>query len=215
MTIRVLIADDHAIMREGLAALLSGSPDLVVVGEAGNGFDAVDQSIKLKPSVVILDIAMPGMNGIDAAALIRARNANTQIIMLSMHSSIEHLSRAFQAGAMGYVLKDSASSEILAAICSVAVGRRYVSRSMCHLEEELRQRPGTSTPLQTLSLRERHVMQLVVEGMSSAEIARRLCLSPKSVDTYRSRVMKKLGVGSVPALVKFVVANGLTPEGTD
>jgi DNA-binding NarL/FixJ family response regulator len=213
MTIRVLLADDHVMMRDGLKALLTASLGISVVAEVGNGRDAVRRAEELKPDVAIMDISMPELNGIEATRLLRDRCPGIRVVILSMHSSSEHVFRALEAGAMGYLLKESAGAEVNAAVRAVHGGRRYLSRAIAALEPDARSGAGRSSPLDSLSARERQVLQLVVEGHSSAEIARRVHLSPKSVDTYRSRLMKKLGVGDVPALVKFAILHGITPSG--
>jgi DNA-binding NarL/FixJ family response regulator len=213
MTIRVLLADDHVMMRDGLKALLTASLDISVVAEVGNGRDAVRRAEELKPDVAIMDISMPELNGIEATRLLRDKCPGTRVVILSMHSSSEHVFRALEAGAMGYLLKESAGAEVNAAVRAVHGGRRYLSRAIAAREPAVRSGAARSSPLDSLSGRERQVLQLVVEGHSSAEIARRVHLSPKSVDTYRSRLMKKLGVGDVPALVKFAVQHGITPSG--
>jgi len=213
MTICVLLADDHAIMREGLHALLAASTGISIVGEVGNGRDAVRRTDELKPDVLVMDISMPGLNGIEAASLIRAKCPQTKIVMLSMHSSTEHVYRAFQAGASGYVLKESAGTEVIAAVRAVHAGQRYLSPALHDVSEATMSGTGRASPLESLSARERQVLQLVVEGKSSAEIARIVHLSPKSVETYRSRLMKKLGIADVPSLVKFAIQHGVTPPG--
>jgi len=208
--IRVLLADDHAVVRYGLRALLEVS-GMEVVGEAGDGRSALRIAEDCQPDVAILDVAMPELNGIDAAAMLRERCPNTRIVILSMHADAEHVHRAFAAGASGYLLKGSASDEIVAAARAVVGGGRYLSRELAHTDPARAGRSGEPGPLESLSARERQVLQLVVEGHSSAEIAAVVNLSPKSVDTYRSRLMKKLGVSDIPALVKFAVQHGLTP----
>jgi DNA-binding NarL/FixJ family response regulator len=210
MTIRVLLADDHAIIRDGLRALLQSVPDIEVVDAVGNGRTAVQRAIELKPDVVIMDIAMPDLNGIEAARILREKLPATRVVMLSMHSDSEYLYRALDAGATGYLLKESAGDEVLSAVRAVRAGQRYLSRTLESLERRSDVRTGRVSPLDSLSVRERQVLQLVVEGRSSAEIARMIHLSPKSVDTYRSRLMKKLGVADVTALVKFAIQHGLT-----
>jgi DNA-binding NarL/FixJ family response regulator len=209
MSIRVLLADDHAMMREGLRALLAASAGISVVGEVGNGREALQSVEGLKPDVIVMDIAMPELNGIEAAAMIRARSPETRIVILSMHSSSEHVHRAFAAGAAGYVLKASAGAEVISAVREAHLGRQYLSPAL----REAYANRGTSraSPLDSLSARERQVLQLVVEGKSSAEIAVIVQLSPKTVETYRSRIMKKLGLGDVPSLVKFALQQGITP----
>ncbi len=210
MTIAVFIADDHAILREGLANLLAAQPDLRVVGTAAEGREAVRQVAQLQPQVVILDIAMPQMNGIEAAREIRERAPHARVVMLSMHSSAEHMFHALEAGARAYVLKESAASEIVAAVRAVHAGRRYLSPKVAEMMADLVERSAAESPLSRLSARERQVLQLVAEGNSSAQIAALLHLSPKSVDTYRSRVMQKLHLGDIASLVKFAIQHGLT-----
>ena len=209
MTIRVLLADDHAMMRDGLKALLGASQGISVVAEVSNGRDAVGQIQELKPDVAILDISMPDLNGIEATRMLRDKCPETRVLILSMHSNSELLFRALEAGAAGYILKEAAGAELEAAIREVHDGRRYLSRAIAPIAQT--SGAGRSSPLDSLSARERQVLQLVVEGHSSAEIAKRVNLSPKSVDTYRSRLMKKLGVNDVPSLVKFAVQHGITP----
>jgi DNA-binding NarL/FixJ family response regulator len=216
MTIQVVLADDHAVVRDGLRLLLTAETDISVIGEATNGLEAVQQVQSLQPHVVVMDIGMPELNGIDATSLIRAASAATQVVILSMHASAEHIVRALQAGALGYLLKESAGREVVAAVRSVHTQRRYVSEqiSATMIDDYLTQlrNPQSLSPLASLSRREREVLQLVAEGHSSADIGRRLSLSPKTIETYRSRLMKKLGLEDIPSLVKFAVYHGLTPS---
>jgi DNA-binding NarL/FixJ family response regulator len=209
MTIRVLLADDHAIIRDGLRALLQSIPDIEVVDAVSNGRTAVQRTIELRPDVVVMDIAMPDLNGIEAARILREKLPAARVVMLSMHSDSEHVYRALEAGAVGYLLKESAGEEVVSAVRAVQLGRTYLSRSLETLERRSATRADRS-PLDSLSTRERQVLQLVVEGRSSAAIAAMIHLSPKSVDTYRSRLMKKLGVSDVTGLVKFAIQHGLT-----
>ena len=211
MTLKVLLADDHAVMREGLASLLAAA-GMEVIGTAGNGREAVRMARELVPDVMVMDISMPDLNGIEAARQIHVRAPTVRIVMLSMHANREHVHQALAAGADGYVLKESAATEVVTAVRAVAAGRRYLSPA---IESAMLEAGGSAArgPLESLSARERQVLQLVVEGGSSAEIARTVHLSPKTVETYRSRLMKKLGVANVTALVKFAVQHGLTPPG--
>jgi DNA-binding NarL/FixJ family response regulator len=211
MTVRVLLADDHALMREGLRVLLEADPGVVVVAAVANGRDAVRMARELSPDVAVMDISMPDLNGIEATRQIRSRSPATQVVVLSMHSSREHVHQALAAGALGYLLKESASAEVLSAIRHARAGRRYVSAAIGPMSEVVGDDDAGKSPIASLSVRERQVLQLVVEGKSSAEIARTVHLSPKTVETYRSRLMKKLGVANVAALVKFAVQHGLTP----
>ncbi len=211
MIIRVLLADDHALMREGLRALLLADQRISVVGDAVNGRQAVQLAQELNPDVLIMDISMPDLNGIEAVRTIGVRCPQTRIVMLSMHSSTEHIHRAFEAGASGYVLKDSAAAEVIAAINAVHAGKRYLSAGLPDAARSAGLGVEGGSPIDSLSARERQVLQLVVEGKSSSEIAVLVHLSPKTVETYRSRMMKKLGVRDLSALVKFAIQHGLTP----
>jgi DNA-binding NarL/FixJ family response regulator len=210
MTIRVLLADDHALMREGLRALLATTTDIEVVGEVRTGREAERQVLQLNPDVVLMDIAMPDLNGIEAARVIHLKCPAVRIVMLSMHATAEYVYRAFEAGACGYLLKEMAVEEVITAVRAVHEGMRYLSPALAESVPD----PGSGYargPVDSLSTRERQVLQLVVEGRTSNEIARMIHLSPKSVDTYRSRLMSKLGVRDVPSLVKFALEHGLTP----
>lgn len=208
MTTRVLLADDHAMMREGLAVLLAGA-GMEIVGSVGTGRDAVHAAIAASPDVVVMDLSMPAMNGIEATREICTRMPAVQVVMLSMHSNREHVYQALDAGATGYVLKDAASTELVNAVRAVCAGRRYVSPAIGPLSEP----SGQRGPLASLSARERQVLQLVVEGRTSEEIAQAINLSKTTVDTYRSRLMRKLGVSDVASLVKLALQHGLTPPG--
>jgi two-component system, NarL family, response regulator NreC len=213
MTIRVLLVDDHAIVRDGLRFLLEAHGDFEVVGGAANGRDAVKAARSLQPDVVIMDLAMPELNGTEATRQIHDACPATQVLVLSMYSTAEHIYRAFHAGAQGYLLKESAGPELLAAVRTVHAGRRYLSQKIAEtvVDDYIRERHATS-PLESLSARERQILQSIAEGKSSAETAKALCLSPKTVETYRSRMMRKLGVADFPALVRFAIQHGLTPE---
>ena len=214
LVITVVLADDHAVVRDGLRALLEAQLDISVIGDAANGREAVHLVAQLCPNVVVLDIAMPKLNGIEAARQIREICPSAQVIILSMHSTVEHIFRALQAGARGYLLKDSAGIEVVKAIRTVHAGHRYLSPKISDrlIDDYVRQRQVAETngPLARLSSREREVLQLVVEGKSSAEVADILSLSLKTVETYRSRLMQKLAISDLPALVKFAIQHGLT-----
>lgn len=213
MSITVFVADDHAVVRDGLKLLLETQADIQVVGEATDGRQAVRRVGQLRPQVVIVDISMPELNGIEAAIQIKDVCPETKVIILSMHSSLEQIFHALQAGAQGYLLKEVAGIDVIQAVRTVAAGQRYLSQKISDLivDEYLRQRKGTAgnSPFDRLASREREVLQLVAEGKSTAEIAQILPLSPKTVDTYRSRIMKKLGLKDLSALIKFAVQHGL------
>ena len=212
--IRVLIADDHAVVRDGLCYLLEAQPDLSVVGDAANGREAVARTIQLKPDVVLMDISMPELNGIDATAQIIQAVPETSVIILSMQGTRGQIFRALQAGAQGYVLKDSAGRVVVEAVRAVHGGSRYFSDDIMStlVTDYMQQRQDepAKSPLERLSEREREILIFVVEGKSSVEIGEILSLSPRTVETYRSRLMQKLGLKDLPSLVKFAVQHGLT-----
>jgi len=213
MSIRILLADDHTMLRDGLRALLETEPEFSVGAAAADGRAALRLARQLRPDVAVMDIAMPELNGIDAAEQIRSECPNTQIVMLSIHASSEHIYRALRAGVLGYLLKESAGEELAQAVRAAHAGRRYLAQRVADtlLDHYLQQRaegPGASA-FDQLSGREREVLQLVAEGLSSAEIAARLALSPRTVETYRARLMHKLDLHDLPALVRFAIENGL------
>lgn len=212
MLISVLLVDDHAVVRDGVRHLLEVQPGIRVVGSFGEGRAAVAFAEANDVSVAVIDVAMPGMNGIEVARQIHDACPGTHILILSMHSSPEHVYQAFEAGAQGYVLKESAGSEVTDAVRAVHAGRRFLSRKIdgSNLDLYIRERRRKGSPLLQLSARERQVLQLIVEGKTSVEVGAVLNLSPKSVDTYRSRMMKKLELGDMPGLVKFAIRHGLT-----
>jgi DNA-binding NarL/FixJ family response regulator len=214
MSISVLLADDHRVVREGLRALLERNHDISVVAEASDGQEAVKLAAQVKPDVVVMDISMPVLNGIEATQQVIEVSPSTRVIILSMYSTSEHIFRAFKAGAQGYLLKESAGSDVVAAVRAVKDGKRYLTEKITEtvLDDFIHRRSlsESESPVSRLSKRERHILQLVVEGKSSSEIGRQLFLSPKTIDTYRSRIMHKLSINDVPGLVKFALQHGLT-----
>jgi len=206
--ITVYLVDDQRILREGLRALLELDGSIQVVGEAADGRAALDGILAVQPEVVLMDVTMPDLNGIDAAQILAQKAPQIKVIILSVHSDSEHVYRAFQAGATGYLLKESAGAEVLAAVRAAKQDRRYVSPKIA---DALALRRDKRSPFESLSAREREVLQLTVTGSTSAAIAGKLNLSPKTVDTYRSRVMEKLGVQNLPELVRLAIKHGLTP----
>jgi DNA-binding NarL/FixJ family response regulator len=214
MTIRVVLADDHAVVRDGLRMILEDQEDITVVGEAADGRQAVDKVSKLKPDIVLMDIAMPGLNGIEATHQILETLPSVKIIILSMHSSTEHVSRALRAGALGYLLKESAGKDVVSAVKTVYLGHRYLCRQISEsLVDEyisLRETASDRSPLARLSPREREVLQLITEGKTTKEIAILVHLSPKTIETYKTRIMTKLKIKDIPGLVKFAIQHGIT-----
>jgi DNA-binding NarL/FixJ family response regulator len=209
--IRVLLADDHGVIRDGLRLLLEANRDIQVVGEASTGVEVLRQTPLLQPDVIVMDISMPDLNGLEATREIRDRYPSVQIVILSMHSTTELVFRALQARALGYVLKESAGKEVVDAVRAVYAGRRFLSHKLVEtvVDDYIHQRRAES-PLSSLSVPERQILQLLVESKSNAEIARVLGYSKKTIETYRSRLMKKLGLKDLPSLVKFAIQHGLT-----
>ena len=212
--IKVFIADDHAIFRDGLRLLLENAGDIMVAGEAENGHDAVKEVKRLLPDIVIMDIAMTGLNGIEATHQIHESCPSIKVLILSMYSTSEHISRALKAGAVGYLVKESAGRELVDAIHAVHHGHHYLSQKITDtaIDDYLFYKDVSEAKslLEKLNQREREVLQMVVEGKTSIEIADLLFLSPKTIETYRSRIMQKLGINNIPGLVKFAIKHGIT-----
>ncbi len=214
MSWRIALVDDHAVLRRGLRMILEAQPDMHVVCEAGDGRSAVRSVEAHRPDLVLMDISMLELNGIAATAQIRERCPDVQVIILSMLATREHVYAALRAGAQGYVLKESLADEVIEAVRRVADGRRYLGDGVADLIAEdvshLDPCNPTESPFQRLSLREMEVLQLLSEGRVPKEIASTLDISPKTVDTYRSRLMSKLGVHSLAALIKLAVRHNIT-----
>lgn len=208
MTTRILIADDHGVVSEGLRAYISAEKDMEVVACAPDGRAAVRAAAKYNPDIVLMDNLMPGLNGIEATEIIRSRLPRTRVIMLSMYSDPSHVCRALQAGASGYVVKKSAGREVMEAIRSVRGGHRYLSKPLIDAVID-RYLGGQEDPLDRLSSRERQVLQMLAEGSSVASIAGELALSPKTVETYRARLMEKLTIRDLATLVRFAIQRGI------
>jgi DNA-binding NarL/FixJ family response regulator len=211
--IRVLVADDHAIIREGLRIMLGNQPDMEVVGIAANGREAIRLVEEHEPDVAVIDISMPELNGIEAIQQILPHHPRMQAVVLSIHETKPYVYRALKAGATGYLIKETAGLEVVDAVRAVYRGERYLSRRIVDLlmDASLRQSETSieDNPLEMLSPREREILQLVAEGKTSQEIAERLSISPKTVDTYRSRLMHKIGVEDMAGLVKFAIQHGV------
>jgi DNA-binding NarL/FixJ family response regulator len=207
----IVLVDDHVVVRDGLRALFEQGGEFEIVGVAGNGRDAVAEVQRLSPDVVVMDIAMPEIDGIEATRRILDKCPGTKVLILSMYLTSEHIHRAMSAGARGYVLKESAGDEVVEAVRAVQAGKRYLSHKISETMIEDYLRDGVQlSPLDSLSLRERDVLQLVVEGQTNSTIAGKLSLSIKTVETYRTRIMRKLKVQDTVELVKFAMRHGLT-----
>ncbi len=206
-TIRVLIADDHGIVAEGLKHLVEAQPDMQVIAIVEDGREAVRLAREAAPDVVLMDLSMPELNGADATRAIVEHDPRCRVIVLSMYSEREYVRRALKAGAAGYVVKRSAAKELVDAIRAAHAGERYLSPRVADVL--LEEPAGGDDPLGRLSAREREVLQLIAEGRTGAEIAERLTLSQKTVETYRARLIEKLGIRDVPGLVRFAIQRGL------
>lgn len=212
--IRVMLVDDHTVVREGLRAVLNAHPQIQVVGDMSSGQEAARRVEELLPDVVIMDIWMPEVNGFEATQRLLQIKADLKVVFLTMLGTPEHVQRALAAGACGYLLKESAGREVVEAVLAVAAGDKYFSEAIMRTMAHFLEQPISSEPqirLDRLSQREREILDLVVQGKSSAEIAVELLLSPKTVDTYRSRMMHKLGVDDLPGLVRYAIQQGLLP----
>ena len=211
--IRVVLADDHTLIRAGLRLVVDSQPDLAVVGEAEDGRDAIAKAQALKPDVMVMDVGMPSLNGIEACRLVRETLPDTQIVMLSMHSDEGYVLRALKAGAKGYLLKDSAEADLARAIRAAAAGKSFFSPAVGKvlLEDYMRklQRTGAEDSYDLLSPREREILQLVAEGNSSKDIANLLDLSVYTVETHRARIMQKLNLKGIPELILYAVRKGI------
>jgi DNA-binding NarL/FixJ family response regulator len=211
MSIRVLIADDHKVVADGLCHLLRAQPDIEVVDTVRGGQEAILRTGELQPHVVLMDSNMPDLNGIEATRIIRERFPEARVVMLSVHADPLHVVRALRAGAVGYVPKSSAGSDVVEAIRVVHGGKRYLHPTIVEaVLVQLVEPEPAGDPVARLSSRERQVLQMLSEGNSVADIALALSLSPRTVETYRARMMEKLDIRDVPGLVKFAIVHGIT-----
>ncbi len=213
MPVTILIADDHSLFRKGLRSLLEKQKGLIVVAETKDGPETLATAARLRPDVVLLDISMPGLNGVEVCRRILAAESPTRIIMLSMHSDRRFVSESLKAGAMGYLQKDSTFEELLTALKNVLAGRIYLSRLID--DSVIRDyvamtRRSSDSAFSVLSAREREVLQLLAEGKGTKEIASALHVSAKTIETHRQRIMEKLNAHSVAELTKYAIREGLT-----
>jgi DNA-binding NarL/FixJ family response regulator len=207
----VLLVDDHVMVRAGIRGLLDSIPSVEVVGEASDGYEAIEKAEALSPDLVLLDISMPRLNGLEAATRLAALPSPPRLLMLSMHTTEEYVLRALRAGCAGYLLKRSAVSELEVAVRAVARGETYLSPAVSKpvVDDYLARTGGGSSPLDALTPRQREILQLVAEGHTSKDVAQRLGLSIKTVETHRAQIMERLGLHDLTALVRFAVRVGL------
>lgn len=211
--IRILLADDHTVLRSGLRALLSAQADLEVAGEAADGAEALRLAHTIKPDVVVMDIGMPGVSGIDATARIRRELPSTKVLILSMHDDQGYLRQALRAGASGYVLKKAADTELLAAIRAAARGEIFLDPSLAKgLVEDVVLPKSQEPEIPALSEREREVLHLLARGHTNQQVADHLCIGVKSVETYKARLMDKLGLKGRAELVRYALTHGLLKD---
>jgi len=212
-TIKILIADDHKILRQGIITLLDSQPDLEIVGEAHDGKETVEKARQLKPDVVLMDIGMPNLNGLEATRQIKKHNPGTKVLILTIHKNEEYIFQSLQAGASGYLLKDTAVEDLISAIHSVSKDDSFLSPGIsktvidAFLRKSARERVPTA--FDTLTPREREILQLIAEGHSNPEIAKRLYISKKTVEAHRSHIMEKLDIHDVVDLVKYAIRKGI------
>ena len=206
--IRILLADDHAVVRQGFKMILAAQPDMDIVGEAANGREAVDLAEQLRPDVVVMDVSMPELNGIEATRRLASSVPHARVVALSMHTDSVYVREILPAGARGYLLKDSGAADLVAAIRAVASGESYLSPAVSNAVLDDYRRHVTN-PIDLLTSREREVLQMLAEGKTNKEIAGVLNLSVYTVDAHRGRIMEKLNLHSIGELVRFAVRNGL------
>jgi DNA-binding NarL/FixJ family response regulator len=212
-SIQVLLVEDHTIVRKGLRALLEGQSDIQVVGEAEDGRQALEQVQQLLPDVVLMDIGMPGLNGLEATRQIKHQFPKTKVVVLTMHTNAEYIFNVLQAGASGYLIKQAATEEVISAIRAVYRGESFLSPSISTkvIEEYLRRAGKTELvdPFERLTSREREVLQLIAEGHSTQEIATLLYVSGKTVETHRARLMEKLDIHTIAELTQYAIRKGI------
>jgi DNA-binding NarL/FixJ family response regulator len=209
--IRVLLAEDHTLVRAGIRALLDSFDEITVVGEASDGREAARQARELQPDVILMDIAMPGLNGLEATSRIARTCPGTRVLILTMHSNEEYVVQALRAGASGYLVKEAATDELHRAISSVARGQTYLSPSIsrCTVERLMEDERMSVSSLDQLTPRQREILQLLAEGRSTRDIAALLSVSVKTVETHRARLMERLDIRDIPGLVRIAIREGL------
>jgi DNA-binding NarL/FixJ family response regulator len=211
----IVLADDHQIVRQGLRSLLDAEEDMKVVGSASTGLEAVELADQLRPDILVTDMMMPELNGMEVTRQALQRSPGTRVIVLSMHANEGYVTQALRNGALGYVLKDSSLEELVEAVRTVLVGRRFLSASiserMIEIYIQKEKDASIDDPYETLTNREREVLQMAAEGHSSTEIAERLTISARTVETHRSNLMRKLGLSNQTELIRFAIRKGILP----
>ena len=206
--IRILLADDHAVVRHGFKMILDAQPDMEIVGEAGNGREAIELAERFRPDIIVMDVAMPELNGIEATRRLASSTPHARVLALSMHKDSVYVREILRAGARGYLLKDSVAADLVSAVRAVASGEGYLSPGVSNSILDDYRRHVTN-PIDLLTSREREVLQMLAEGKTNKEIAGILNLSVYTVDAHRGRIMEKLNLHSINELVRFAVRNGL------
>jgi DNA-binding NarL/FixJ family response regulator len=211
---RIVLADDHPVVRHGVRSLLQSDPDFVVVGEAADGLETVQLVEKLQPEVLVVDLMIPNLNGLEVTRQVKQRVPQTRVVVLSMHANEPYVLEALKNGAVGYVLKDTSGTELVQAIKHVLGGQRYLSPPLSEraVEAYLQRSQETSfDPYEQLTEREREVLHLAAEGLSNPEIAARLSISPRTVETHRANLMRKLGLKTQTDLIRYALRRGILP----
>lgn len=215
MLTRIMLADDHALVRSGIKALLTAMPGVEVVGEASDGAEVIEMIPTLQPDLVLLDIAMKGMNGLEALRRLRGEYPTIRFLMLSMYGSEEYVMQALNAGANGYLFKDSAATELEKALYEVKHGRQYLDSHISReaLDNYMKRVAQNGTPVEVLTPRQREILQLIAEGNNTKEIAYQLNVSAKTIETHRAQLMERLDIRDVPGLVRYAIRTGIaTPD---
>ena len=211
---RIVLADDHPVVRHGVRSLLQTDADLAVIGEASDGIETVQMVEKLLPDVLVVDLMIPGLNGLEITRQVRQRSPGTRVIILSMHANEPYVLEALKNGASGYVLKDSSGTDLIQAIRTVAAGQRYLSPPLSERAVEaymMKSQESSYDAYEGLTDREREVLQLAAEGLSNPDIAGRLSISPRTVETHRANLMRKLGLKTQTDLIRYALKRGILP----
>jgi len=214
MSVTILLADDHQVVRQGLRALLEAEPEFQIIGEAGDGLETMRLVERFKPQVLILDLMMPGVNGLEVTRQIHQRFPETAIVVLSMHSNEAYVLEALRNGAAGYVLKETGITDLVRAVREALAGRRYLSPPLSARAIDSyvqKAQAATLDPYETLTTREREVLQLAAQGLTNAEIANRLSISPRTAETHRTNLMRKLELHTQIDLIRFALKRGILP----